>query len=73
MTSVTLSSKFQVSIPKRVRDEMQLKAGQQFAVIPKDGTIVLVPIRSLESMRGALKGADTTGWRDRSERLDRIE
>ncbi len=43
MTSVTLSSKFQLSIPKAVREEMHLKAGQKFAIIPKGDTIILEP------------------------------
>jgi|PlaIllAssembly_1097288.scaffolds.fasta_scaffold158703_2 AbrB family looped-hinge helix DNA binding protein len=71
MPSVTLSSKFQLSIPKAIREEMNLKAGQKFAIIPKGDTIVLAPIRTLEEMRGILKGADTSGYRDRTDRLDR--
>ena len=42
MASVTLPSKFQLSIPKAIREEMHLQAGQKFAVIPKGDTIVLV-------------------------------
>jgi AbrB family looped-hinge helix DNA binding protein len=71
MTSVTLSSKFQLSIPKAIRDEMQLQPGQKFAIIPKGDTIVLAPIRPLAAMRGILKGADTSGYRDRTDRLER--
>ncbi|MCP4042217.1 MAG: AbrB/MazE/SpoVT family DNA-binding domain-containing protein [Gammaproteobacteria bacterium] len=73
MTSITLSSKFQLSIPKAVREEMHLKAGQMFAIIPKGDTIVLAPIRPLEEMRGILKGADTTNYRDRTDRLERYK
>lgn len=63
MTSVTLSSKFQISIPKVIREEMHLQAGQTFAIIPKGDTIVLAPIRPLDEMRGILKGADTSNSR----------
>lgn len=73
MTSVTLSSKFQLAIPKAIREEMGLEAGQKLAIIPKGDTIVLAPVRPLEAMRGALKGADPSGYRDRNERLDRLE
>jgi len=73
MTSVTLSSKFQLSIPKAIREEMHLKAGQKFAIIPKGDTIVLAPIRSLDEMRGILSGADTSNYRDRTDRLERYE
>ena len=71
MASVTLSSKFQLCIPKAIREEMQLQAGQTFAIITKGDTIVLAPIRRLDEMRGALKGADPGNYRDRGERLDR--
>ena len=70
MTSITLSSKFQFSIPKAIREQMHLQAGQKFVIIPKGDTIVLAPIRSLGEMRGSLKGADTGNYRDRTERLD---
>lgn len=73
MASITLSSKFQLSIPKAVRDEMHLRAGQKFAVIPKGDTIVLVPIRDLNAARGRLKGANPDDYRDRTDRLGRSE
>ncbi|TCT21966.1 AbrB family looped-hinge helix DNA binding protein [Thiobaca trueperi] len=71
MASVTLSSKFQLSIPKAIREDMHLQAGQKFAVIPKGDTIVLAPIRPLDEMRGILRGADTSDYRDRTDRLER--
>ena len=73
MASVTLSSKFQVSIPKAIREEMHLRAGQKFAILPKGDTIVLAPIRRLEELRGILKGADASNYRDRSDRLERYK
>ena len=71
MASVTLSSKFQLSIPKAIREEMHLQAGQKFAVIPKGDTIVLAPIRRLDEVRCILKGAAPSNYRDRSDRLER--
>lgn len=71
MASVTLSSKFQLSIPKAVREELHLYAGQKFALITKGDIISLVPIPELAEMRGIAKGADTTNYRDRSDRSDR--
>lgn len=70
MASVTLSSKFQLSIPKAIREELHLQAGQQFAVITKGDIISLVPIPDLAEMRGIAKGADTNDYRDRADRLD---
>lgn len=71
MASVTLSTKFQLSIPKAIREEMHLQAGQKFAIIAKGDTIVLAPIRSLDAVRGILKGADPTNYRDRTDRQER--
>lgn len=71
MVSATLSSKFQLCLPRSIREQMQLQAGQKFAIIPKGDTIVLAPIRALNEARGMLKGVDPNGYRDRGERLDR--
>ena len=68
MASATLSSKFQLSLPKAVREELGLQAGQKFSVIAKGGIIELVPLRTLESARGMLKGASPGNYRDRSDR-----
>jgi len=68
MASVKLSSKYQIAIPKAIREELELRAGQQFAVIPKGSTIELVPLRSMVSARGLLRGADPADYRDRTDR-----
>ena len=64
----TLSSKYQISIPKEVRDRQNWKAGQKFAFIQKGSGVVLVPVPEFEDLRGIAKGADPTGYRDRSDR-----
>ncbi|MEB4589463.1 AbrB/MazE/SpoVT family DNA-binding domain-containing protein [Candidatus Thiothrix sp. Deng01] len=69
MQTATLSSKYQLAIPKAIREQMNLQAGQQFTVLAKGNTIELVPIRSLQSMRGLLKGANPAGYRDRQDRF----
>ncbi|MBK1646568.1 AbrB family transcriptional regulator [Thiocapsa imhoffii] len=71
MASVILSDPFQISIPKAIREEMHLQAGQRFAVIPKGDIIALVPIPDLVEMRGIAKGADISNYRDRTDRLER--
>jgi AbrB family looped-hinge helix DNA binding protein len=68
MNSVTLSSKFQISIPKQVRDKTGWKAGQKFAFIPKGKSFELVAVPTLEELIGIAEGADTTGYRDRVDR-----
>jgi AbrB family looped-hinge helix DNA binding protein len=69
MASVTLSSKYQIAIPKALRTELGLEAGQEFVVIPKGTVLELVPVRSIESARGMLKGASPANYRDRTERV----
>ena len=70
MISATLSSKYQLAIPKAVRVELGLQAGQKFAVITKGGVIELVPLRSLEKARGMFSGADPAGFRDHKDRIE---
>ena len=53
-------SKFQVVIPKRIRDRLKLRPGQKIQAIVYDDRIELVPVRPLREMRGFLKGIDTT-------------
>ena len=69
MVSATLSRKYQLVIPKAIREELGLQAGQKFAVIAKGDMIELVPLRSLKAARGMFKGADPTGYRDRKDRV----
>jgi len=68
MASTTLSSKYQLSIPKVVREQLHLQAGQKFSVIAKGDVIELVPLRTIESVRGMLKQANPNDYRDRSDR-----
>lgn len=69
MSTATLSSKYQLALPKAVREQMKLKAGQKFTVIAKGDVIALVPQRSLEWARGRLAGADPRNYRDRRDRV----
>ena len=65
MDTVTISPKFQVVIPKALRERLKLKAGQQVHAIAYDDRIELVPVRPTRSLRGALKGLDTNVPRER--------
>jgi len=69
MHCTTLSSKFQLSVPKAVREELGLRAGQRFAVIAKGPVIELVPVISIAEARGLLKGAASDDFRDRTDRF----
>lgn len=63
-----LSEKFQISIPKEVRERQGWKAGQEFAFIPQGNGVMLVPVPKLDELRGIAKGANKDGYRDRNDR-----
>jgi AbrB family looped-hinge helix DNA binding protein len=59
MQTVTVSPKFQIVIPRTVRESLQLRPGQKMQVIEYAGRIELVPERDIVSLRGFLKGINT--------------
>ena len=67
--TATLSSKFQISIPKPVRDEQHWVAGQEFVFIPKGKGVLIMPVPSLNELAGLAKGANTANVRDRQDRF----
>jgi AbrB family looped-hinge helix DNA binding protein len=66
--TATLSSKFQISIPKAIRDETHWKAGQEFVFIPKGKGVLLMPVPALRELEGIARGANKRGYRDREDR-----
>jgi AbrB family looped-hinge helix DNA binding protein len=64
MQSVTISSKYQVVIPRKIREAMELKPGQKVHVIEYDGRIELIPERDIKSMRGFVKDMDSNIQRE---------
>lgn len=67
--TATLSSKFQISIPKAIRAAQHWEAGLTFAFIPKGTGVLLVPVPRLEALKGIARGASPEGYRDRSNRV----
>ncbi|KQC06876.1 MAG: AbrB family transcriptional regulator [Smithella sp. SDB] len=59
MQSVTVSPKYQVVIPKNVRESLNLKPGQKMQVVEYAGRIELIPERDIKELRGFLKGINT--------------
>lgn len=60
MEIVTVSPKFQVVIPRAIRQSLDIKPGQKMQAILYDDRIELLPVRPMKKMRGFLKGIDTT-------------
>jgi AbrB family looped-hinge helix DNA binding protein len=66
--TATISTEFQISIPKAVRDARGWRPGQKLAFVPQDGGVMLVPVPELDDLLGILPDADPSGYRDRNDR-----
>lgn len=64
MTAVTISSKYQVVIPREIREQFNLKPGQKLVFIPYNGTLRVVIVPPIKAARGMLKGIDTEDLRE---------
>ena len=69
MNTVTVSPKYQVVIPEKIRKQMGIKPGQKFEVMEYEGCLEFVPVKGLRSLRGSLKGLDTEAYREKEDRL----
>lgn len=59
MQTVTVSPKYQVVIPKAIRQALDLRPGQKMQIVEYEGRIELIPERDITELRGFLKGANT--------------
>jgi len=69
METVTLSSKFQLVVPRGARERLRLQPGARLTVIEKGGVLFLVPERPAKRYRGVARGARPVGLREKKERL----
>ena len=69
MPTATLSSKFQISIPKALREEQHWQPGQVFVFVPKGKGVLLMPVPELDDLAGIAKGARKDEYRDRVDRF----
>lgn len=67
--TATLSTKFQIAIPKAIRKAQAWEAGQTFTFIPKGAGVLLIPVPERVALAGIARGASATGYRDRSDRI----
>ena len=69
MARTVVSTKFQVVIPKGIREETGLRKGQTFQVVSKGGVISLVPERPLSELKGFARRARSTSFREKRDRF----
>jgi AbrB family looped-hinge helix DNA binding protein len=67
MEAVTISSKYQVVIPREVRKQFNLKPGQKIMFIPYNGTLRVVVVPPIKKARGMLKGINTDNIREEAD------
>ena len=65
MQSVTVSPKYQIVIPKTIRNALNLRPGQKMQVMECAGRIELIPERDIKELRGFIKGIDTAFKREK--------
>ena len=68
MQTVTLSTKYQLVIPRDIRQRLALEPGAQLTVIEKGGILYLVPERPVEELRGIARGTKRKGLRGKKDR-----
>jgi AbrB family looped-hinge helix DNA binding protein len=69
METATLSTKFQLVVPRRTRERLKLKPGMKLTVLDKGGVIYLIPERPIRAYRGLARGASARGLREKKDRL----
>jgi AbrB family looped-hinge helix DNA binding protein len=69
MDAVTVSPKYQVVIPRAVRERVRIRPGERLQVISFDDRIELIPVRPMRSMRGIFKGLDPRWERGEEDRV----
>ena len=72
MSTATLSTKFQIGIPKDVRERLHLEAGQKISFVEKSGLVHLLPVPTLDALKGLARGANTANYRDVGDRNNRL-
>lgn len=65
MTTVKVSPKFQVVIPKEIRETVNVISGMRLEVVPYGNRIELIPVRPIKALRGILKDMDTNIIREK--------
>jgi len=70
METVTVSKKYQIVIPEKLRRQAGIKPGDKMVAIAKHGIIQYIPVRPIKDTEGFIPGLDTENLRDESDRID---
>lgn len=65
MSVVTVSPKYQVVIPKLIRESLKVKPGQKLQVVQYENRIELIIDKDIKELRGLLRGIDTSFEREK--------
>jgi AbrB family looped-hinge helix DNA binding protein len=69
MKTATLSTKYQLVLPREIRERLGLKPGIKLTVLDKGGVVYLIPQRPVRELRGIARGTNPRGLRDKKDRL----
>jgi AbrB family looped-hinge helix DNA binding protein len=70
METVTVSKKYQIVIPEKIRKKSGIKPGDKMVAISKHGIIQYIPVRPIKETEGFIPGLNTENLRDESDRID---
>jgi AbrB family looped-hinge helix DNA binding protein len=70
METVTVSKKYQIVIPEKLRKRAGIRPGDKMVAITKHGIIQYIPVRQIKDTEGFIPGLDTENLRDESDRID---
>jgi AbrB family looped-hinge helix DNA binding protein len=70
METVTVSKKYQVVIPEKLRRQSGVKPGDKMVAVTKHGIIHYIPVRPIKETKGFIKDLNTQELRDESDRID---
>lgn len=74
MSTATLSSNYQISLPKELREAMHFQPGQEFELIPMGSIIQMVPKKNIDELKSAIAAGIASGQgRPADEVFDRLE
>ena len=69
MTITTVSSKYQIVIPKEIRERLKILPGQKLRMIEIGSRIELIPVKPIQNARGSISPFDYSDYRDEQDRF----